>query len=62
MKIKSIVAGSLSTANKKKISQLCRVNQDPDDISGLLGVIEMKGLKQNISAHKNALMSLHKTL
>jgi hypothetical protein len=27
------------------MSQLCRVNQDPDEISGLLGVIEMKGLK-----------------
>jgi hypothetical protein len=26
------------------MSQLCRVNQDPDEISGLLGVIEMKGL------------------
>jgi hypothetical protein len=24
--------------------QLCRVNQDPVEISGLLGVIEMKGL------------------
>jgi hypothetical protein len=27
------------------MSQLCRVNQDPDEISGLLGVVEMKGLK-----------------
>ncbi len=27
------------------MSQLCRVNQDPDEISGLPGVIEMKGLK-----------------
>jgi hypothetical protein len=26
------------------MSQLSRVNQDPDEISGLLGVIEMKGL------------------
>ena len=26
------------------MSQLCRVNQDPVEISGLLGVIEMKGL------------------
>ncbi len=25
------------------MSQLCRVNQDPDEIRGLLGVIEMKG-------------------
>ncbi len=27
------------------MSQLCRVNQDPDEISGLLEVIEMKGLR-----------------
>jgi hypothetical protein len=26
------------------MSQLCRVNQDPDEISSLLGVIEMKEL------------------
>jgi hypothetical protein len=26
------------------MSQLCRVNQDPDVRNGLLGVIEMKGL------------------
>jgi len=32
--------------------QLCRVNQDPDGISGLLGVIEMKGLSNHYSAPK----------
>jgi hypothetical protein len=30
------------------MSQLCRVNQDPDERSGLLGVIAMKGLIQNV--------------
>jgi hypothetical protein len=30
------------------MSQLCRVNQDPVEISGLLGVIEMKGLTPGV--------------
>jgi hypothetical protein len=30
------------------MSHLWRVNQDPDELSGLLGVIEMKGLESII--------------
>jgi hypothetical protein len=39
-----------SAKSQKTISvdtvQLCRVNQDSYDISGLLGVMEIKGLKK----------------
>ncbi len=40
MKIRPIVAGSYLTTEQQQISQLCRVNQDPDDISGLLHGID----------------------
>jgi hypothetical protein len=35
------------------MSQLFRVNQDPDEISGLLGVIEMKGFNKAIYNFKS---------
>jgi hypothetical protein len=35
------------------MSQLCRVNQDLDERSGLLGVIEMNGVKKKIILQNN---------
>ena len=45
MKVKSAVKGSYLTGDKYYISQKCQVTPDPDDMNGLLKVIEMKGLK-----------------
>jgi len=44
IKVKSDVIGSYLTGDKYKISHKCQVSPDPDDMNGLPGVIEMKGL------------------
>jgi hypothetical protein len=50
MKIRSVDAGSYLTAEKQQISQLCRVNQDPDDISGSLhGTDRNERIKEIVS-------------
>ncbi len=41
--MKADITGSELTVNKYYTSQMSRVTPDPDDMIGLLGVIEMKG-------------------
>jgi len=57
IKVRSAVTGSCLTADKKKISQKYRVKQDPDDISGLQGVIEIKGLRKTASTFSQKVLT-----
>jgi hypothetical protein len=46
-KIKAVVTGSKLSGDKYKILQLGKITTTPDEINGLLGVIDRKVLKLN---------------
>jgi hypothetical protein len=48
MKVKANVTGSQITTDENKTQKIRKATRDPDNISGLLGVLEIKGLKNHI--------------